>query len=68
MGLFKRKRKFVRISKPFYINYQIANEVLRPGYLSKDISEWGIRFSLYQELQIGTSLKLYIYLEDCVEL
>lgn len=71
MKLFKRRkpvaaerRRFVRISNQVRINYEIANEGPRSNCRSKDISESGIRFSLYQRLEVKTPLKLFIYLEE----
>ena len=78
MGLFNRKkpvkhrknkerRKYVRISAPLKINYRIATDGLRSSCRSADISEGGIRFNLYQKLEIGDILKLEIYLKDSAE-
>ena len=78
MGIFNRKkpvedkrtgerRRFSRMSDSLRINYQIAGKVLCSSCRSKDISEGGVRFGLYQELEIGTTLKLGICLQDLAE-
>jgi len=63
----EERRRYSRISNSLRINYQIANEDLRSTCRSADISEGGIRFSLYQKLEIGTTLKLGIYLQGSTE-
>jgi len=65
MKIFRQKRQYQRIEKFVRVNYQLTNESqIRIDCCSRDISERGIRFGLYQYLKVGTSLKLYIYLED----
>ena len=63
----EERRRYSRISNSLRINYQIANDALRSNCRSADISEAGIRFSLYQKLRIGTTLKLGIYLQGSTE-
>jgi c-di-GMP-binding flagellar brake protein YcgR len=75
MGLFKRRepergaerRRYPRVTNSLRVNYQIANEILHSDCRTQDISEGGIRLSLYQKLATGTTLKLYIYLQDIAE-
>jgi len=78
MGLFNRKkpvgdrknkerRRYVRISDSLKINYRLAADALRTNCRSTDISEGGIRFNLYQKLEIGDTLKLEIYLKGSAE-
>ena len=78
MGLFNRKkpvsdrkneerRRHVRISDSFRLNYRIAPDGLHSSCCSADISEGGIRFNLYQKLEIGALLKLEIYLKGSAE-
>ena len=78
MGLFKRKkpvgdkenkerRRYARISDSLKINYRLAADALRTNCRIADISEGGIRFNLYQKLEIGDTLKLEIHLKDSAE-
>jgi len=78
MGLFNRKkpvkhrknnerRRYGRISVSLKINYRLATDALRTNCRSTDISEGGIRFNLYQKLEIGDALKLEIHLKDSSE-
>ena len=63
----ERRRRHERISILLRINYEVANEIPRYNCYSKDISEGGVRFGLYQNLEIATPLKLQIYLRDPLE-
>ena len=78
MGLFNRKkpvgdrknkerRRHVRISDSLKINYRLAADALRTNCRIANISEGGIRFNLYQKLEIGDTLKLEIHLKDSSE-
>jgi c-di-GMP-binding flagellar brake protein YcgR len=63
----KQRRRHERISILLRLNYEAANGILRYNCCSKDISEGGVRFGLYQRLESGTALKLQIYLQDSAE-
>ena len=63
----KERRRYVRISDSLRISYRLAADALRTNCRSTDISEGGIRFSLYEKLEIGDTLKLEIQLKDSVE-
>ena len=64
-SLFKRdKRRFPRVSDILRINYQLGDDNLHFNCSSRDISEGGIRLNLFENIKIGTSIKLGIYLED----
>ena len=63
----KERRRYVRISDSLKINYRLAADALRANCRSADISEGGIRFNLYQKLEIGDTLKLEIYLKGSAE-
>jgi Tfp pilus assembly protein PilZ len=75
MSLFKRPpqkskeqlRRFPRISHSLKINYQIGGDTLRMDCFTQDISEGGICLHLYQKLETGAALKLYIYFPDATE-
>ena len=75
MGLFfwrklvggGRRRRHERISILLRINYEAPNDIPRYNCFSKDISEGGVRFGLYQNLAVATPLKLQIYLRDPLE-
>lgn len=62
-----RRRRHERISILLRINYEAGNDIPRYNCYSKDISEGGVRFGLYQKLQVATPLKLQIYLQDPLE-
>jgi c-di-GMP-binding flagellar brake protein YcgR len=61
------RRKYLRVNSAVKINYQIGNDTPRVNCVSRDISEGGVRLSLYQHIKIGTTLKLGIYLQDTAE-
>ena len=68
-GMFGRigrghRRLHERISILLRINYEAPHDIPRYNCYSKDISEGGVRFGLYQKLQVATPLKLQIYLQD----
>jgi len=63
--IFKgRRRRHERVSILLRINYEAPNDIPRYNCYSRDISEGGVRFGLYQKLEISTPLKLQIYLHD----
>lgn len=62
-----RRRRHERISILLRINYEAPNDIPRYNCFSKDISEGGVRFGLYQKLVVATPLKLQIYLRDSME-
>lgn len=61
------RRKHERVSILLRINYEAAGDIPRYNCYSKDISEGGVRFGLYQKLEVATPLKLHIYLHDSLE-
>lgn len=63
----RERRRHPRIRVFLKIDYQITDEIPRLNCASKDISEGGIRFGLFQKIEPGTPLKLKIYLEDTTE-
>jgi len=74
MGLFfwrktegRERRRHPRIRVFLKIDYQITDGIPRLNCASRDISEGGIRFGLFQRIEPGTPLKLKIYLEDTAE-
>jgi c-di-GMP-binding flagellar brake protein YcgR len=78
MGLFRWKktadqkgkdlrRRHERISILLRINYEAANGISRYNCRTKDISEGGVRFGLYQRLKISMALKIHIYLQGAAE-
>jgi Tfp pilus assembly protein PilZ len=62
-----QRRRHERISILLRINYEAVNDIPRYNCYSKDISEGGVRFGLYQKLKVVTPLKLQIYLRDPLE-
>ena len=78
MGFFQRfklgsekklaeQRRHIRIRSSLRVSYQAGNSPPRSDCRSKNISEGGIRISLYQKLEAGTVLKLCIYFQDLAE-
>ena len=62
MGLFfwrkqgagKERRRHPRVRVFLKIDYQITDEIPRLNCASRDISEGGIRFGLFQKIEPGT--------------
>jgi hypothetical protein len=74
--LFKKKepekkgierRRYPRITSSLRVNYEDANHILHSDCRTGDISEGGIRLNLYQKLERGATLKLYIHFEGMAE-
>ena len=63
----KEHRKSFRINNLLRIEYQLGSDTKHPNCRSEDISDTGIRFDLYQKLEVGVSLKLWIFLQDLAE-
>ena len=59
----RERRRHPRIRVFLKIDYQITDEIPRLNCSSRDISEGGIRFGLFQRIENGTPLKLKVYLE-----
>lgn len=66
-GAKGERRRHPRVRVFLKIDYQITDEIPRLNCASRDISEGGIRFGLFQRIELGTPLKLKIYLEDTAE-
>ena len=66
-GAKRERRRHPRVRVFLKIDYQITDEIPRLNCASRDISEGGIRFGLFQKITLGTPLKLKIYLEDTAE-
>ena len=57
----EEKRKYIRIEAPIVVTYKIGGEhPITKKTITKDFSEGGIRFPVYEELKTGTPLELYI--------
>jgi c-di-GMP-binding flagellar brake protein YcgR len=55
------KRKFVRIEAPVVITYKAASEKGKQDKaICEDFSEGGIRFPIYEKLEVGTTLEMQI--------
>lgn len=61
------RRRHPRIRVFLKIDYQMSDEIPRLNCATRDISESGIRFGLFQKIEPGIPLKLKVYLEDTVE-
>ena len=57
----EEKRQYIRIEAPIVVTYKVGEEnPVTKKTISKDFSEGGIRFPVYEKLKVGTSLELYI--------
>lgn len=57
----EEKRKYIRIEAPIVVTYKMGEESpVTKKTISKDFSEGGIRFPVYEKLKVGVSLELYI--------
>lgn len=56
------RRQSARVADSFEVHYQVPNEPMRLECASRDISEEGMRFGLYQRLEVGAVLKFALYL------
>lgn len=67
MGIFRRKteqRKEKRLSDSLIVSLQVSNRTLKTVCQSKDISPGGICLRLPQELELGSTLKVWIELAN----
>ncbi len=71
MGLFfwrkHERRRHPRIRVFLKLDYQITDDIPRLNCATRDISEGGMRFGLFQKIEPGTLLKLKVYLQDTSE-
>ena len=58
------KRQYVRVSKSLVVAYQPTKKILRAAGKSKDLSKGGIRLSVFQNLEDGLELQLWIHYVD----
>jgi c-di-GMP-binding flagellar brake protein YcgR len=57
----KEKRKYVRIAVPLVVTYKVIGAPpINKKTVSKDFSEGGLRFTVYEKLDPGTTLELHI--------
>jgi len=57
----QEKRKYIRIEAPVVVTYKLGGKgVASRKTVTKDFSEGGIRFPVYEKLKIGTAIELYI--------
>ena len=57
----EEKRKYIRIEAPIVVTYKFSGKgTTTKKTITKDFSEGGIRFPVYEKLSIGTPLELYI--------
>lgn len=60
----KERRRHPRIRVFLKIDYQIADDISHLNCSTRDISEGGLRFGLFQKITPGTPLKLKVHLAD----
>ena len=59
----EERRKFVRIERPVIVKYTTLDEVCSEDQIvSSDISEAGVRFTVYERLAKGTMLNIELHL------
>ena len=56
----EEKRKYMRIEAPIVITYKIGKIAKGKKSITRDFSEGGIRFPIYEKLKVGTPVQLYI--------
>lgn len=57
----EEKRRYIRIDAPIVVAYEIVNKVpAAKKSIIKDFSEGGIRFPVYEKLEVGAELELSI--------
>ncbi len=57
----EEKRKYIRIAAPMVVNYKLSGKApVIQKTITKNFSEGGIRFDVYEKLTVGTSLDLRI--------
>ena len=57
----EERRKYIRVQAPITVTYNLSGkEIATQKTVSKDFSEGGIRIPVYEELKVGTPLKLHI--------
>ena len=57
----QEKRKYIRIEAPVVVTYKMGGEKpVTKKTITKNFSEGGIRFPVYERLKLGTPLELYI--------
>lgn len=62
----EERRYHVRINESLSVSYQVLKDFLRPSSHSVDISEGGIRLSVYQRLEQGCALKIWVHTSNSV--
>ena len=56
----QEKRKYIRIEAPIVVTYKLDRESATKKTITKDFSEGGIRFPVYEKLDAGATLEMYI--------
>ncbi|MDP3143512.1 MAG: PilZ domain-containing protein [Candidatus Omnitrophota bacterium] len=59
----QERRKFVRIWESSQISYQIMPNMKAGDYLTRDLSQGGLRFFVHEFIPLNTLLKIRINLE-----
>ena len=57
----EEKRKYIRIQAPIIVTYKIQDQSSESKKaVCKDFSEGGVRFPVYEQININTPLEIYI--------
>jgi len=59
----EERRKFVRISESSQISYQLVQDKKAGDYLTRDISQGGLRFFVHEFIPVNSMLKIRVNLE-----
>ncbi len=66
MDKAEERRKFIRIPERLQILYEIVSCKKIGEYLTKDISQGGVRFLVHNFIPQGSCLKIKVALEPCL--
>lgn len=57
----QEKRKYIRIEAPVVVTYKLGDKkTLTKKTVTRDFSEGGIRFPVYEKIKLGAAIELYI--------
>lgn len=66
MDKTQEKRKFVRVPGRLQISYEVVSCQKTGEYLTKDISQGGVRFLVHDFIPQGSCLKIKLALDPCL--
>jgi len=66
MDKAEERRRFVRVPERLQISYEIVSCKKTGEYLTRDISQGGVRFLVHNFIPQGTCLKIRLTLDPCL--